>query len=181
MIEIEQWKDIKGYEGLYQVSNNGNIKSLARTMSSGRKLNPIIMKMQEDKRGYLSVLLSKDGSKKRVRIHREVAKAFVENPFNKEQVNHIDEDKTNNKANNLEWMTLLENINHGTGIQRKAKALNRPIIAINELTGETIHFNSIKEAGEKGFNRGNIDSCIKGKLKHHKGYTWKYKQDTNPL
>lgn len=100
----EIWKDIDGYEGLYQVSNLGRVKS---------SKHDIILKTYSN-RGYHQVQLSKNNIKSNKTIHRLVAQAFIPNPDNKPQVNHIDEDKTNNKVSNLEWVTAKENSNHGT-------------------------------------------------------------------
>lgn len=106
----EIWKDIEGYEGCYQVSNFGNVKSL-NYMHTGKEQ---ILKLKTKKSGYLQVNLCKDGKIKTYTIHRLVAKAFVENPDNLPQVNHIDEDKTNNRFDNLEWCDQKYNNNYGT-------------------------------------------------------------------
>ena len=102
----EIWKDIKDYEGLYQVSNIGNVKSLARVVShkiTGHRTIPErILKPNSDGAGYLYVSLSKDGKKRNPKIHRLVAEAFIPNLENLPQVNHIDEDKSNNRVTNLE-------------------------------------------------------------------------------
>ena len=105
----EIWKDIKGYEGIYQVSNFGRIKS---------SYTKRILKGGKNKAGYLLVGLYKQGVLSRKSIHRLVAEAFIPNPDNKPEVNHIDENKTNNMVSNLEWMTAKENINHGTRNER---------------------------------------------------------------
>ena len=108
-------------------------------------------------------------------VHRIVAKAFIPNPENKPQVNHKDEDKTNNKVENLEWMTGKENSNHGTRNERMANSKSKPIYGINIKTNEKIEFPSIQEAGRNGFDQGNIVKCLKGRCKSHKGYKWFYK------
>ena len=102
----EVWKDCKGYEGLYQVSNQGRVWSI-RTQKC---LKPRLME-----NGYLQVwLTAKNGKVKGEKVHRLVAIAFIENPYNKTQVNHKDENKQNNSVDNLEWMTPKENSNYGT-------------------------------------------------------------------
>lgn len=101
----EVWKDIEGYEGLYQISNLGRVKRVA----TGK-----VLKGGKDKDGYLMVKLYKNNIRSNKKIHRLVAEAFIPNPENKPQVNHADENKTNNSLDNLEWMTAKENINHGT-------------------------------------------------------------------
>lgn len=123
----EQWKDIKGYEGLYQVSNYGKVKRLehkeCNSIQEVRILPERILKQTFNFRGYLKVGLSKDNKTKHVFVHRLVAGAFIDNPNNYPQVNHKDEDKTNNCVDNLEWCTNLYNANYGT--RRKQKLSNK--------------------------------------------------------
>jgi len=112
---IEIWKNIEGYEEIYRVSNFGKVKSLKRiSVSQGyqRLIKERILKSVFDGSGYLEVVLCKDKNQKTFLIHRLVAKAFIPNPKNKPQVNHIDKDKANNNVNNLNWMTPKENVNH---------------------------------------------------------------------
>lgn len=112
----EIWRDIEGYEGHYQVSNLGRVKSLERYMNgrNGGKslLKERILKPIKNNRGYLNVNLSKNRKRKNANIHRLVAKAFIPNPDNKPEVNHVDTNKKNNRADNLEWATTKENIRH---------------------------------------------------------------------
>ena len=125
----EIWKDIEGFEGLYQVSNLGRVRSLGRdivrrtrygTMApyhiSGKVLKPL-----HSQGDYCYVhLFDKDGTSINHKVHRLVAKAFVPNPNNLNEVNHIDEDKDNNRADNLEWCKHVDNCNHGTRNERSA-------------------------------------------------------------
>ena len=174
---MEIWKDIEGYEGIYQVSNLGRVKRYYK--NSKEKL----LKLQLHRTGYLRVILCKEGRMKTCRVHRLVAKAFIPNPDNKPEVNHKDEDKTNNKVENLEWMTRRENINYGTRNERSGKSQrnnkkrSKPIYGINIKTNEKIEFPSTEEAQRNGFNQGNIVHCLKGRCKSHKGYRWYYKED----
>ena len=143
---MEQWKDIEGYEGLYQVSDMGNVKSLV----SNKNLKPYTTSF-----GYLQVNLSKDGKKKTFKVHRLVARAFIENPENKEEVDQIDTNRTNNRVTNLRWVTRKENQNNPLTKERikTANKLTQPL-AITKTgkkvmcitTGEV--FNSAREAAD---------------------------------
>ena len=117
----EVWKDIKGYEGLYQVSNMGRVKSVARTVTwknqSVKRYKERIMKTRQ-KQGYASVCLFKDDIRRDFKVHRLVAEAFISNPNNLPFINHIDENKLNNKVENLEWCSREYNNNYG---QRNGK------------------------------------------------------------
>ncbi len=106
---MEDWKDIKGYEGNYQVSSMGNVKSLKFKSEKILTSSPVGPK----RRQYFSLDLSINGNKKNIRVHRLVAFHFVDNPEDKPQINHIDNDPLNNKADNLEWCTPRENTTHG--------------------------------------------------------------------
>lgn len=163
----EVWKDIKGYEGLYQISNLGRVKRV----TTGR-----ILKGDKNKDGYLLVKLCKNSIGSNKRIHRLVAEAFIPNPENKPQVNHIDENKINNRVDNLEWVTANENINHGTRNGRSGKSQSIPIIATNLKTGESQESYGLRECSRQlGLHPQNISAVLKGRLKQTKGYTFKYK------
>ena len=107
---VEIWKDIEGYEGLYEVSSYGRVRNLV----SGK-----FIKASKKNDGYCRVCLTKNGCRKCINIHRLVAQSFLPNPDNLPQVNHKDEDKTNNNVTNLEWCTAKYNINYGTSQQRR--------------------------------------------------------------
>lgn len=113
----EEWRDIEGYEGLYQISNCGRVKSMARLTktSRGNGVRPVsekILKPGVNTNGYLYVDLCKESSKKHILIHRLVASAYIENPESKTQVNHISSIKTDNRSKSLEWATPRENTVH---------------------------------------------------------------------
>ena len=123
------WKQVVGYEGLYEVSDTGEVKSLHRN---------IILKPQANRYGYLMVTLSKNGVTKGVTIHGLVAKAFIDNPQGFPEVNHKDEDKTNNCVSNLEWCTHRENLRHGTAARRIGDKLSKPAKMVYRTTGEEL-------------------------------------------
>ena len=188
MTESEIWKDVVGYEGFYQVSNKGNVYSVERTRSLGRKRGGRILKPGYDKDGYLRVNLCKNGKQKTRFIHRLVAGAFVPNPNGYSEINHRDENKVNNYANNLEWCTREHNMNHGTLIERSSQARSKKVKAINIKTGEVLTFNSTREAGRKGYSYENVAKACRGTYKgkngkliggdgrKYKGYVWSYEE-----
>ena len=162
----EIWRNIEGFEN-YQVSNLGNVKSLNYKNSGKEKL----MKPMDNGWGYLFVELRKNGEGKVKTIHRLVAEAFIPNPDNLPCINHKDENKTNNRVDNLEFCTYEYNTNYGTSNERRAKKLAKPVICIE--TG--IFFSSAMEAERQTeISNGNIKSCCKGKRKTASGYHWKY-------
>ena len=121
MKEKEIWKDISGYEGYYQVSNLGRVKSLNRLTSHGHNRKGKLLSKIRHNDGYLHVDLCKNGSVNRISIHRLVAKAFIPNPDNLPEVNHIDEIKHHNMYLNLEWMTSRQNTNYSKNKKAKSK------------------------------------------------------------
>ena len=170
----EIWKTAvyKGeiYEGLYKVSNLGRILSLNYKNTGKSKL----MTPVETKNGYLQVGFWKNGEYKTCYVHRLIAETFLENPENKPEINHIDEDKTNNRVENLEWKWHKDNINHGTRNERIAKALSKPVLQLS-LSGDLIReWPSTQECGRNGFDQGAVCKCCNGKLPHYKGFIWKY-------
>ena len=180
MTDIEIWKtavyDGELYEGLYKVSNLGKILSL-NYRNTGK---PGLMNTGTNTSGYLKVNLWKNGKTKTCSVHRLVAETFLENPENKPEINHIDEDKTNNRVDNLEWKWHKDNINHGTRNERSAKAntngkLSKRVLQLS-LSGDLIReWPSIHECGRNGFNQGNVSACCQGKRKTHKGFRFMYK------
>ena len=173
MIEKEEWRDIPGYLGYYQISNLGRVKSLQRkiiypksnTYPNGCKhiLKEKILTPSKDKKGYLFVQLFKNGHFKSKKIHRLVAEIFLNNEMNLPQVNHKDENKQNNNVLNLEWCTRLYNNLHGTRLERAITNGNktrqcrkwrenhsggnvhnaRQVVGVNVKTGEVIEFESM--------------------------------------
>ena len=117
----EEWRPVKGFEGYYEVSNLGRVRSLDRVDSVGRVRIGKILKQSAKNNGYMHLVLSANGIKKNAHAHRLVAQAFIPNPLNKMDVNHIDGDKTNNKVDNLEWATRSENQKHAYDIGLQPK------------------------------------------------------------
>lgn len=175
----EIWKDVKGYEGLYQVSNLGRVKSLYY----GKER---IMHPQKRQHGYLGVQLHGRGGHaernfRTMSVHRLVAEAFIPNPDGLTEVNHKDEDKTNNIVDNLEWISHKANTNYGTAQKRRAaQIINNPkyCTPINQYTldGELVaEYPSIAEAfRQTGCSRGNIHKALVGTYTHAYGYKWRY-------
>ena len=181
----EIWKDIKGYEGLYQVSNFGRVLSL-NYRNTGK---PGLMNTGKNNYGYLQVCLSKNEEEKNYKVHRLVAQTFLANPENKPCVNHKiegDEGKTINmvffnedgtideEKTTIEWCTHEENINYGTHNERSAKTKSKKVLQLS-LDGDLIReWESSKECGRNGFNQGNICEWCNGKRKTQRGFRWEY-------
>lgn len=170
----EVWKDILGYEGHYQVSNKGRVKSLKQ--GKERILKQII-----NKRGYLRICLIKNGKKKIYMVHRLVAKSFLPNPNSLPQINHKDEDKTNNKVENLEWCDQKYNHNYGTINQRISEKmtngkLSKPVLQFTKDGKFVKEWKSTMDAKRNlGYASCHISSCCTGRYKSAYGFIWKYK------
>lgn len=190
---MEIWKDINGYEGYYQISNKGNVRSLDRFDGVHDRQGTII-KPSLKQNGYLQVGLRKHSTRKWIGIHRLVAIHFIENPDNKPQVNHIDGNKQNNNVENLEWVTAKENQNHAAkrglrdnmpkgerhpnyGKYGENSRSAKPVIRRDPKTGETKLYKAKILAKDEGFDVTSISKCCHGKLKTHKGYEWYFAKD----
>ena len=183
--EKEIWKDVVGFEGIYKISNIGNLKSIQRNMKRGRGtvlVKDRIIKQATSMYGYKTVVLCKNNVHYNKRVHRLVAQAFIPNPMNLPFVNHIDGIKTNNKISNLEWCTASENGLHayrtGLSISKCNKpSISKPVRQIDRISGKEIMiFPSISEAARHyGFsNPSNIGECCRGIRKSAYGYKWFY-------
>ena len=179
---IELWKDVKDYEGLYQVSTLGRVRSLDKYIDVKiRNVDKVlrrgrILKPAYDKKGYLRVFLCKNGKRTCFLVHRLVAEAFISNPLNLPVINHKDEVKDNNYPYNLEWCTVKYNSNYGTTIKRSVEKRSKKVYQY-DLEGNLIkEWVSAAEAGRNGFDKASISSCCSGKYKTHKGYIWSYKE-----
>lgn len=161
----EEWRPVVGFEGSYEVSNKGRVRNVG-----GKELS-----IGYDKDGYPRVSLYANGSNQGYVIHRLVAKAFVENPNPEQfdQVNHIDEDKTNNFFMNLEWCDNLYNRRWGTGVQRAAEKKSDAVVATRLDNGETEFYKSMNEAArELCGDSGHISDAVNGKRKVAYGRKW---------
>ena len=167
---MEIWRDIDGYEGLYQISDKGRVKSLK--YGKERILRPGI-----DGSGYYFIILYNDSVSKHFKLHRLVAQTFIPNLYNKPQVNHLDENKLNNSVNNLEWATAKENTNYGTRNEKAGYSLSRPILQYSK-SGEFIkEWRSASEVERLlGINHSHIIQSCKGKRKSAGGFVWRYKE-----
>lgn len=186
----EIWKDIDEYVGIYQISNNGRIKSLERVLPpdgvhSKLRRKERIVKGRKDRAGYVGFSFSKDGVKSRTySVHRLVAKYFIPNPENKSDVNHKNGDKADNCVNNLEWATRGENQSHAyaTGLKKPSKSTrggkwdkrSKNVVQVFK-NGKTKLWHSCGEAARAlGLSRGNICSVCNGKVPRCGGFKWRY-------
>lgn len=176
---LNEFSDIQGYEGLYKINRSGEVLSLR----TGK-----ILKTGKNRQGYMNVVLTKNGESKTYKVHRLVALLFIPNPHNYPCVNHKDEDKTNNRVENLEWCTAKYNINYGTANERRGKTsrLNplkprKPILQLS-LSGEVVgEYNSTNEAFEKtGIDRRQISDAINHRKRQACGFFWVLKDDYDP-
>lgn len=160
----EIWKPIKGYEGKYEVSNLGRVKSLKDSRGNYREK---ILKTPPGKNGYLYVCLSLNNKHKGFTIHQLVAKAFIQNPNNFPEVNHIDENKENNSVDNLEFCTAKYNTRYSQAKKIGCYKGNK-LIKI---------YNAIRDVDKDGFYNQLVCKCCRGKQKTHLGFTWRYIED----
>jgi len=189
--EIEIWKDVKGYEQYYQVSDLGGIRSKDRFESYHNRIRKgKILKLQPNSRGYLRVQLKVNNNSEYKFVHRLVAEAFCIKLDKCDVVNHLDSDYTNNCNTNLEWTTPIGNMQHALKkgrlnrtnkwLENQRESLvkyDKPVIGENLKTGEIVKFNSINEAGRNGFTSSIVCQCCKDERNSHKGYTWWYAEE----
>ena len=165
MTNEEIWCPIKGYEGIYEVSDQGRVRS----MKFGKER---ILKPGKIQNGYLKVNLWKNGEMKQCKVHRLVAQTFIPNPQNLTEVNHKDENKTNNSVQNLEWCDRKYNCNYGTRNQR----ISKPVLQFTK-DGELVkEWKSATDVERNlGFYNGYISNCCNGRYKYAYGFIWKFK------
>lgn len=197
--EEKIWKPIIGFEGLYEVSNIGEIRSLNKTVKCRNRFNKNtsiriikgrILKQVDTGHGYLQVCLRKNNKNYSLYVHRLVAEVFIQNPKNMPFINHIDENKSNNKVSNLEWCTAQYNCNYGTRTERILKNRKSPDFNLSNnpkakrvemYSLDNIYqmtFNSIKEAfiylNLKNAVQSNVSNVCNGKLKTAYKHIWKW-------
>ena len=166
MSEVETFVKIEGFNN-YEVSNLGKV----RNIKSGRILKPFLTK-----KGYLMHLLYKNNKQNHLLLHRIIATAFIDNPEEKPQVNHIDENKLNNDLSNLEWCTVRENNIHGTRIKRIAEKLSKKVIQLDLNDNVLNEFESMHQAEqETGVFATSISACCNGKRKSAGRFKWRRK------
>ena len=173
----EEWKPVKGYEGLYEVSNLGRVKSLNYNHTGKER----IMKPEKHRDGYLRVQLYKDGKVKHFLVHRLVATAFIPNPLELPEINHRNEDKTNNVVVNLEFCSRCYNSNYGTRNVRIGAARSKAVEASKypDFSEICLRFASTAEAGRNGYNQGSVSTCCRGcysayRRNFYKNLYWRY-------
>ena len=165
----EIWCPIKGYEGLYEVSDQGRVRSLK--FGKERILKPI-----RNTQGYIQVHLCKNGEIKKCLVHRLVAKTFIPNPNNLQEVNHKDEDKANNFVKNLEWCDRKYNNNYGTRTKRQSEKLSKPVLQYTKSGVFVREWKSTRDVQRNlNYCQSNISYCCNGRRKSANGYIWKYK------
>ena len=185
---MERWKDIKGYEGLYRVSNQGRVLSL--NYRGSRRTE--ILNQRKTQKGYMTVGLSKDGQERKYMVHRLVAQAFIPNPDNKSQVDHKNTKRDDNRAANLKWVTARENANNPLSKKHLSKAVtgsqnpfyghissmhhgSRKIIQLTE-DGQLVRtWNAMADVTrEMDWDYRKISQCCSGQIKSAFGFKWMY-------
>lgn len=174
----EEWRPVRGFEGCYEVSNMGNLRSLDRIRRAGnghRKYSGRQLKQRTFRNGYLGQHLSNGkGLKKNVLIHRIVVEAFIPNPCHLPEVNHIDENRANNRVENLEWVTRTQNVNHGGYQIRKAVAQGRAVEAVSSGIVVARFISEGIAAKMVGGSQSGISAAARGDIDGAYGFEWRF-------
>ena len=181
-MEKEIWRPIKGYEGWYEVSSYGNVRSVDRVVvySNERKhfYKGQILRLSKDKDGYLQCNLAKNKKNKLCKVHRLVAYTFIPNSNNLPIINHKDVNPSNNHVDNLEWCTYSYNNCYANALQRRVKKRSKTVLQIDKETGQVIaEYPSAREASRQlHIIQGAISACCRGIKATYKGFKWRYKE-----
>lgn len=182
MNKKEEWRSVVGYEGMYEVSNVGTIRSLNRIVSRSdggiRNIKGKILKTRIDKNGYERVGLNKNGNSKLWLVHRIVGMAFLEKRSGCDYIDHIDGNRSNNLPSNLRWCTIIENNTYPIAISNRRNAANNLRVRVAQYSKDMVFIKSFSGANEArrqtGIWNGHITECCQGKRKTAGGYIWKY-------
>ena len=173
----EIWKDIEGYEGYYEVSNLGRVRSIERRLNDDRIYGGRILSQKQARNGYMQVHVSKDGIGKYLLVHRLVGMAFVPGYFNGAAINHKDENKQNNRADNLEWCSPSYNSKYGHRNDTMIEQRKIGVVMMNTDGTSLQEFPSLQAAARAiGVSAGHICQVCKGERNKAGGYRWKYKE-----
>jgi len=173
----EIWRDVLGYEGYYKVSNFGKVKSVDRIVVRSDNIKQLVkermLKPGKDTSGYVQVHLCKGGKFKTVSVHRLVAIAFIDREDEAFEVNHKDENKSNNSIENLEWISRIDNLRYGTGIERGAISCSKPVVQM-DLNKNIIKIwkSGVEVERTLGFCQTYISMVCLGKRKRAYGFRW---------
>ena len=182
---VETWVDIEGYEGMYQVSTLGRVRSLdrvvrgANAMSDSYQINlkGRILKQGMALNGYLFVVLCKDGKHKHATVHRLVAETFIPNPDNLPEINHKDENKSNNVVSNLEWCDRSYNVNYGTSLEKRSRKCFKRLEQLTMDGQHVAYYESVAELVRQSngkYKANNIYMAARGDNESSYGYRWRY-------
>lgn len=180
---IVLWKDVPGYEGLYQVSNVGGmvrsmdryVKGTGRYPDTIQRIKGKLLSTKLNNNGYVQVHLHKDNKCKMYLVHRLVAEAFIPNPLNLPEINHLDECQTSNNAANLEWCDRAHNLGWGTRSEKQARSMGRPVRQYTKDGEFVAEYWSAREAQRQtGIRQGGISKVCNGVIHQSGGYIWKY-------